>query len=259
MMSLTTLLYDLDDGIATVTLNRPDKRNSFNAALIRELTDLFEALGRDESVRVVILQGAGKVFCAGMDLAYLQEIAQFSVLDNIRDSQTFRTMLHTIFTCPKPVIAQVHGAAIAGGCGLASVCDFVVAGREKALFGYSEVKIGFVPAIVSVYLVRKIGDTQARRLLLSGDNIRADEALRLGLITHVADDEALESEVRRLAHTLAQNSQSSLALTKAILSDMHGMSLETALEHACTVNAVTRMTDDFRRGVASFLEKEKKM
>ncbi len=255
-MNYTSLTYQLHHSIATVTLNRPDKRNSFNAALIQELREVFVAAAADPAVRVVVLQGAGKVFCAGMDLAYLQDIARFSVMENMADSQAFRTMLHTIYTCPKPVIAKVHGAAIAGGCGLASVCDVVIAGRDKALFGYSEVKIGFVPAIVSVYLVRKIGDTQARRLLLSAENIRAEEALRLGLITSVVDDSALDSEVQRAAELLAANSSSGMMLTKAILADVYNMSLEAALDHACAINAITRTTEDFKRGVASFLSKQ---
>jgi methylglutaconyl-CoA hydratase len=255
-MTFSTLLYDVRDSIATITLNRPDKRNSFNAELIRELPLAFVHAAQDEAVKVIVLGGAGKVFCAGMDLGYLQQISQFSVLENMADSQAFRTVLHTVYTCPKPVIARVHGAAIAGGCGLASVCDVVIAGREKSLFGYSEVKIGFVPAIVSVYLVKKIGDTQARRLLLSAENIKAEEAYRLGLITHVVDDDALEVETLKAAQMLAANSSSSMRLTKQILSELHSMSLEAALDHACTMNAVTRMTDDFKRGVASFVEKK---
>jgi methylglutaconyl-CoA hydratase len=255
-MLFSTLLYDVREHIATITLNRPDKRNSFNADLIRELPLAINAAAEDAAVKVVVLCGAGKVFCAGMDLSYLQQISQFSVLENMADSQAFRNVLHTVYTCPKPVIAKVHGAAIAGGCGLASVCDVIIAGREKSLFGYSEVKIGFVPAIVSVYLVKKIGDTQARRLLLSAENINASEAHRLGLITHVVDDEALDAETLRVAQMLAANSSSSMALTKQILAGVHSMSLEAALDLACTMNALTRMTEDFKRGVASFLEKK---
>jgi methylglutaconyl-CoA hydratase len=257
-MTYTSLLTTPQDGIATVTLNRPDKRNSFNAALIAELRAVFTELAANADVRVIVLQGAGKVFCAGMDLAYLQDISQFSVLENMADSQAFRTMLHTIYTCPKPVIAKVHGAAIAGGCGLAAVCDIVIAGREKALFGYSEVKIGFVPAIVSVYLVRKIGDTNARRLLLTAENISASEAVRIGLITHAVADDELDHATLQAAQTLAANSSSGMALTKQILADVYSMSLEAALNHACSINAITRTTDDFKRGVASFLDKSSK-
>jgi methylglutaconyl-CoA hydratase len=258
IMPYTSLLLDIQDGIATVTLNRPDKRNSFNAPLIAELRAVFAELASASAVRVIVLAGAGKVFCAGMDLAYLQDIAQFSVLENMADSQAFRAMLHGIYTCPKPVIAKVHGAAIAGGCGLASVCDLVLAGRDKALFGYSEVKIGFVPAIVSVYLVRKIGDTAARRLLLSAENINATEAARLGLITHVVADDELDTITRQTAQTLAANSSSGMALTKQLLADVYSMSLEAALNHACSMNAVARTTDDFKRGIASFLDKSDK-
>ncbi len=255
-MPYTALSYDVQNFIATITLNRPEKRNSFNPTLIRELREAFLAAGGDPAVRVIVLAGAGKVFCAGMDLAYLQDISQFSVLENMTDSRAFQEMLHTVYTCPKAVIARVHGAAIAGGCGLASVCDFVIAAREKSLFGYSEVKIGFIPAIVSVYLVNKIGGTQARRLLLSAENINADEAFRLGLVTQVVNDADLDVAVQQTAQMLAANSSSAIALTKEILGNLPNMSLESALQYACSMNAVARTTDDFKRGVAGFLEKK---
>ena len=207
------------------------------------------------TVKVIVLAARGKVFCAGMDLAYLQDISQNSVMQNKADSQRFHQMLYAIYSCPKPVIARVQGAAIAGGCGIASVCDLVIAAREKSLFGYSEVKIGFIPAIVSVYLVRRIGGTQAQRLLLTAENVRADEALRLGLITEIADDEYLDAAVLKSAQMLAANSSSAIALTKEILNNLSGMSLDAALNYACSMNAIARTTDDFKRGIASFLQK----
>jgi methylglutaconyl-CoA hydratase len=148
----------------------------------------------------------------------------------------------------------VHGPAIAGGCGLASICDFIIAG-ESAIFGYSEVKIGFIPAIVMVYLLRKIGDTKARRLLLSAENIPAIEAERIGLITQCVPDGQLEETVRTLADTLQKNSSSSMALTKDMLANLHGMSLEAGLNYAASMNAFTRMTDDCKQGIQSFLNK----
>jgi methylglutaconyl-CoA hydratase len=250
-----TLTCDTTTHIAALTLNRPEKRNSLNATLIAELTHAFATLGADDSVKVIVLAANGTVFCAGMDLAYLQDIAQYSVMQNKADSRAFNQMLYTIFTCPKPVIARVHGAAIAGGCGIASVCDVVIASREHALFGYSEVKIGFVPAIVSVYLTRRVGGLQAQRLLLSAENIRAEEAFRIGLITTVVDAESLDLAVLETAQMLAQNSSTAMALTKEILANVGNMSLESALEYASSINAIARTTDDFKQGIARFLNK----
>lgn len=256
-MNYTSLLLDHSSAspVATITLNRPDKRNALNPTLISEITHAFTTLGADESVKVIVLAANGRVFCAGMDLAYLLEISHNSVMQNKADSRRFHDMLTAIYSCPKPVIARVQGAAIAGGCGIASVCDIVVASREKALFGYSEVKIGFIPAIVSVYLVRRIGGTQAQRLLLTAENVNADEAYRLGFATHVADDTALDATVAGIATMLAANSASAMALTKEILGNLSGMSLDAALDYACAMNAIARTTDDFKRGVEGFVQK----
>lgn len=251
-MNFITL--EIEQPIARITLNRPDKRNALSGEVLRELRASFEQLRGNAAVRVVILQGAGKAFCAGADLGYLQEISGYSILENLEDSRLLQETFHSIYTFPKPVIARVHGAAVAGGCGLATVCDFVVAARATAKFGYSEVKIGFIPAVVAVYLVRKIGDTMARRLLLSAETISADEAARIGLITHVVNEENLDETVQQLAETLAANSASSLALTKEMLNNLHGMSLDAGLRYASTMNAVTRMTDDCKEGIARFLK-----
>lgn len=254
---MSVLATTITDGIATLLLDRAEKRNSLSTELIAELHAAVKECASNEAVRVIVLKGAGSAFCAGADLAYLQKISELSPTQNIEDSTALKNMLQTIVECPKPVIAMVHGPAIAGGCGLATVCDFVVAGRAKAQFGYSEVKIGFIPAIVLVYLVRKIGDTQARRLLLSAENITAEEALRLGMITHVVDDETLEAEVYALAHRLAKNSSSAMGLTKHMLNAVHGMSLDAGLKYATVMNALARQTDDCKNGIASFLNSTK--
>jgi len=241
-------------GIATVRLNRPEKRNALGPALLSEIHAAFSSLGARKDISVIILEGAGKAFCAGADLEYLEHMSGFSIQENHQDSLHLKTAFHAIYTCPKPVIAKVHGPAIAGGCGLATVCDFIIAG-ESAIFGYSEVKIGFIPAIVMVYLLRKIGDTKARRLLLSAENISANEAERIGLITQCVPDGELNNAVQTLAETLLKNSSSSMALTKDMLANLHGMSLEAGLNYAASMNAFTRMTDDCKHGIQSFLNK----
>lgn len=247
------LLSSVEGNIARLTLNRPDKRNALNADLLRALRAEFIRLKTDNSIKVIILEAAGKAFCAGADLAYLQDVSTFSAMENLADSQLLQETFHEIYTSPKPVIAKVHGAAIAGGCGLASVCDYVVAAKYRAKFGYSEVKIGFIPAVVMVYLLRKIGDTQARRLLLSAEVISAHEAERLGLITYCVEDEQLDNFTTTLANTLSGNSSSSMALVKEMLVNLHGMSLDAGLRYAASMNAFARMTDDCKAGIASFL------
>ncbi|GAB1430739.1 enoyl-CoA hydratase-related protein [Ignavibacteria bacterium] len=248
------ILNEIEPPTARITLNRPDKRNALNGKVLRELQSAFENVRNNADIRTVILQGAGKAFCAGADLGYLQEISNYSVSENMDDSRLLQETFHTIYSFPKPVIAKIHGPAIAGGCGLATVCDFSVAARNGAKFGYSEVKIGFIPAVVSVYLLRKIGDTRTRRILLSAETFGADEAERIGLITHVVDDDKLDEAVNELAAAVTANSSSSLALTKELLNNLHDMPLDAGLRYAATMNAVTRLTDDCRNGIARFLK-----
>ncbi len=251
------VLTSAADGVGTITMNRADKRNALSAELVAGLHAAFLQMGSNESVKVIVLSGEGSAFCAGADLAYLQQITENSPLGNLADSTALKDMLQSIVDCPKPVIAKVHGAAIAGGCGLATVCDIVIAGREKSLFGYSEVRIGFIPAIVLVYLVRKIGDTQSRRLVLTAENINAEEALRLGLITKVVNDEDLEAETMLMARQIAKNSSSAMAMSKMMLGAVQGMSLDAGLHYATVMNALARQTDDCKQGIATFLKSPK--
>mgnify|MGYP003381001687 CR=1 FL=1 len=251
------VLTSAADGVGTITMNRADKRNALSAELVAGLHAAFLQMGSNESVKVIVLSGEGSAFCAGVDLAYLQQITENSPLENLADSTALKDMLQSIVDCPKPVIAKVHGAAIAGGCGLATVCDIVIAGREKSLFGYSEVRIGFIPAIVLVYLVRKIGDTQSRRLVLTAENINAEEALRLGLITKVVNDEDLEAETMLMARQIAKNSSSAMAMSKMMLGAVQGMSLDAGLHYATVMNALARQTDDCKQGIATFLKSPK--
>lgn len=242
------------NGIQWITLNRPEKRNALNAEVVQELHQTIEQADQNPEVRVIVLKANGKVFCAGADLAYLQQISQYSPMENLQDSASLKNMFQAFVQCSKPIVGMVHGAAIAGGCGLASVCDIVVADETNAMFGYSEVRIGFIPAIVLVYLVRKIGDTQARKLLLTAENISAQEAHRIGLISVLAPSHELVAETTRVANVLAANSGSALALTKHMLNAVGGMSVDAGLQYATTMNALARQTDDFKQGIAQFLQ-----
>src|SRR4051812_28835538 len=191
---METVQYEVRDRIGFITLNRPEKRNALNEDLIKGLSATFDKAAGDSSVKLIVLKANGEAFCSGADLGYIQQLQNFSFDDNLADSTKLKDLFLKIYTLNKVVIAQVEGHAIAGGCGLATVCDFIISVPE-AKFGYTEVKIGFIPAIVMVFLVRKIGDQRARQLLLSGNLIGAAEAAQLGLITKVIEKEKIASEV----------------------------------------------------------------
>ncbi len=243
--------------VAYITLNRPEKRNALNPEFVELLTDLFRKAGRDEEVKVVVLLARGEVFSAGADLEYLQKLQNNSSQDDMEDTIAIKELLYTIYTLPKLVIAQVQGHAIAGGCGLASVCDIVFAVPE-AKFGYTEVKIGFVPALVACFLVRKIGEGRLRELLLSGDLINAATAASYGLINFVAAESEIAGRVQAYAERFAASvSEQSVALTKQLIHSAQNVSLEDSLEQAIRLNVHTRSTADCKKGISSFLEKKK--
>jgi len=248
---------EIADGVGTVWLNRPDKRNALDAALVDALRAAVEQLGADDAVRTIVLAGRGAAFCAGADLAYLQQLSRFSVLENMEDSASLARTLRAIYAAPKPTIARVHGPAIAGGCGLATVCDMALA-VEGATFGYTEVRIGFIPAIVSAFLQRKATQAATRELLLSGRIISAREAHERGLITRVLpDEEGLDAALRELVGAIGAASPTAVSLTKQMLTALDGMSLDAALDYTARMNALTRMTPDCQVGIARFLEKSK--
>ncbi|HEY3429992.1 MAG TPA: enoyl-CoA hydratase-related protein [Cyclobacteriaceae bacterium] len=249
--------YSVKDRIGFITLNRPDKRNALSYELVAELKEAFTVAEKDEHVKVIVLKANGEAFCAGADLAYVQQLQKFSYEENLQDSNHLKELFLKIYTHSKIVIAQVQGHALAGGCGLATVCDVVYA-VPGAKFGYTEVKIGFIPALVSVFLLRKIGESKSKELLLSGELISADQALQMGLITKIIPAEKLEKEVADLAKKLIEsNSGQSMELTKQIIAQVQGMSLNDALNYTAEMNAHARGTDDCKRGIAAFLNKEK--
>jgi methylglutaconyl-CoA hydratase len=254
-MAYTTIQLASDSGVATVTLNRPDKRNAISYELIEDLLAALDETAKS-STQILILTGAGKAFCAGMDLENLKALSGRSPEQNLRDSETMARLFRSLYDFPKPTIAAVNGAAIAGGCGLATLCDFTLAAPE-AKFGYTEVRIGFVPAIVSTFLLRQIGEKHARDLLLTGRIIDVEEAHRMGLINEVVASEQLLPRARELAVQLMENSPASLASTKRLLSDHARHELDARIRAAVSENAAIRSTHDFREGISSFLEKRK--
>jgi methylglutaconyl-CoA hydratase len=250
---MPTLELSYSGEIATITLNRPEKRNAISAEMIAELLAAFDEVEASPA-QVLIITGAGKAFCSGMDLDALKTLATQSPAQHLEDARTLAQLCRQLWSFPKPTIAAVNGHAIAGGCGIATLCDFTIAVPEANL-GYPEVRIGFLPAVVSIFLVRQIGEKQARDLLLTGRTIDAAEALRLGLITQIAPPEELIKAAHDLAATLLASSPTSLRVTKKLLCEFAAPEVDRELAPAITESAQIRATQDFREGLASFLEK----
>ena len=251
----STLILDISGQIATITLNRPDKRNAMSAAMIAELQTALDEIEKSHA-RVGILTGAGKAFCSGMDLEMLSAISQQSPAENQEDSRRMAKMFRRIWSFSRPLIAAVNGAALAGGCGIATLCDFTLAVPE-AKFGYTEVKIGFLPALVSVFLTRQIGEKKARDLLLTGRILEAAEAKEFGLVNEIVHAENLMARSKELAEVLIAASPGSLSRAKRLMTSSAAASVDHDLERAILENARIRCTPDFKEGLASFLEKRK--
>jgi methylglutaconyl-CoA hydratase len=253
-MGYSTLGFQDDGhGIATITLNVPEKRNAISSQMVGELLGAFQQ-AEEEPARVVILTGSGKAFCAGMDLSELQELARETQEKNVEDARRLSKMLYRLYSFPKPVIAAVNGAAIAGGSMLATLADFTLAVPE-AKFGYPEVKLGFMPALVVVFLRRQVADRAARQLLLTGRIIGAPEAHRIGLVAEIVASEKLMDRAHEIAAELIAASPTSIARTKKFMLGFDDATLQAELEQAVQANADIRSTPDFKEGIASFLEK----
>lgn len=249
--------YEVKNRVATITLNRPEKRNALNAEMVTELKEAFTKAEKDHEAKVVVLAAAGDAFCAGADLAYLEQLQQNTFEENLADSNHLKELFYQIYTHPKVVIAKIQGHAIAGGCGLATVCDFSFT-ADHAKFGYTEVRIGFIPAIVKVFLLRKIGEGKAKELLLTGELCDASTAKNYGLVNEIVSADDLEEKVDAFAYMLvSKNSGQSMQLTKEMIAKVQELSLEEGLNHAAEQNAKARATEDCQKGIAAFLNKEK--
>lgn len=240
---------------AILTLNRPEKRNAIHPVMVDQIKSRLKEYADDDSVRSIIITGEGNSFCAGADLEYLQKISSNSSTENYEDSKSLAEMFLMIYEFPKPTIAAVNGNAIAGGCGLASVCDFIVAHPEKSKFGYSEVKIGFIPAIVSIFLIKKIGEGLAKQLLLEGETISGKRAYEIGFANYLAEN--VIEEALKLSEKLNKNSMISLIQTKKMVNQISNLSVRDSINHCINLNVISRSTEDFNNGIKSFLSKDK--
>jgi len=246
---------EIKNNTAIITLNRPEKRNALHPFLVEQLKNKLVEFEKDDSVKSLIVTGEGNTFCSGADLEYLQQISNNSSIENYHDSKSLAELFLMIYNFPKPTIAAVNGSAIAGGCGLASVCDFIVAHPEKSKFGYSEVKIGFIPAIVSIFLIKKVGEGLAKQLLLEGEIISGKRAYEIGFVNILAEDVLDES--LKFAEKLNCNSVESIRLIKQMITTISNLSAEEAVNHCIGLNTISRSTSDFKKGIDSFLNKDK--
>lgn len=254
MANYTVITYEVRNAAAQVTLNRPDKRNALNETIVIELKQALATAANDETVKAIVIRGAGKDFCAGADLAQLQKIAQANILDNVEDALGFAELLLQMRRLAKPVIAAVHGRALAGGEGLASACDLVIA-ANSAQFCYTEVKIGFVPAMVMAIARRNLSEKRAFELLTTGKLLSAAEAADYGFINRVCADDEFETAVEQFTAEVTKVSASAMMLTKYLLYQTDGMTFEQALRTGVDINAMARLTPDCQQGVQRFLGK----
>ncbi len=257
-MNYLNIKLKIKDPFAEIVLNRPDKKNALNDLLIKELTEAFLYCSKNHNTKVIILTGEGNAFCSGADLEYLQRISNFSLEENREDSNKLLRLYSVIYEIKKPTIAMVNGPALAGGCGLASVCDFIIASKEYAKFGYPEVKIGFIPAIVMIFLIKRVGEGITKELVLSGKIIDASEAKSINLINYCIENEKLYDYTYEFAEKLiTENSLLAMGLCKDMIINLGNLYFKQALEYAANMNAVARMTEDCKKGIKAFLEKQK--
>jgi methylglutaconyl-CoA hydratase len=252
---MTEIIEQTENGILTIKLNRPEKRNALNDALINAIKNALTVANENENLRAILITGAGKDFCSGADLSALRKIADSDILENLWDAENLMKLFRLIRKIKIPVIAAVHGRALAGGCGLATACDIVLA-TKSARFGYPEVKIGFVPAMVMAILRRNLSEKTSFEMITQGFEFTSEEAEKIGLINRVFDDETFAEDVENYISIYKKVSRSAVVLSKKLLYQMDGMNFYTALEVGAEVNAIARQTEDCQKGIARFLKKD---
>src|SRR5437868_7714191 len=251
------LKVDVRKPIASVILDRPDVHNAFNDELVKRVTDTFTELGTRDDVRVIVLAGAGKSFCAGADLNWMKRMVQYTREQNLEDARAVGSMYLAIAKCPKPVIARIHGAALGGGAGLVAACDIAVA-VESVQFGFTEVKLGIIPAIIAPFVIARVGPGRAREFFITGERFLAPVALNIGLIQHVAAHElALDALIDSKISQILTSAPGAIAAAKELIFGVAARNLESSLEFAAEAIAMARASAEGQAGMQAFLERHK--
>ena len=256
MKKFETIETTLDGPVARVTLNRPQVHNAFNDRMIRELLEAFEEIAQEEKVRVVVLTGKGKSFCAGADINWLKQVKHFTYEESLKETLELGKLVNRIYSLPQPTIARVNGAAIGGGTGLVAVCDLSIAAK-KAQFSFGEVKIGVIPACISPYILRRVGEMVCREFFLTGERLTADRAFEAGLINEVVEEDQLDQAVERRIEQLLTGGPKAIAACKSLLREVPEMGLEEAVTYTARLLADLRKGEEAQEGMAAFLEKRK--
>jgi methylglutaconyl-CoA hydratase len=256
MMSYTTLTYSTDGPVANLLFNRPEIHNAFNATVINEMLDVFQKIGKDKAIRVVVLSGTGKSFCAGADLNWMRGVAKQSFDENLGEANSLARLFYMIYSLRQPVIARVNGAAIGGGTGFVSVCDFAIAG-QSATFSFSEVKIGVVPACIGPYVVKKIGEGRSRELFITGERMNAARALEVGLVNKVVADDQLDATVAEYVNAILSSGPEAIAMAKQLIGAVPTMAPEEFMPYTAEMIAKLRISPEGQEGMDAFLNKRK--
>ena len=255
-MEYTTLRYEKDGQIARVTFNRPEIHNAFNAIVITEMSGLLTEIGKDDDIRLVLLTGEVKSFCAGADLNWMREVVSQSFEANLRESNALADLFHQVYTFRRPVVGRINGAAIGGGTGFVAVCDIAIAARS-AKFSFSEVKIGVVPACIGPYVIKKMGEGKARELFITGERMSAERALEVGLVNKVVDDDQLDAEIDKLLTSILTSGPEAVAVAKRLVSEVPGMTPDQFKPFTAEMIARLRVSDEGQEGMDAFLNKRK--
>lgn len=255
-MEYTTIKYDKDGQIGRISFNRPDIHNAFNSTVIDEMLYLFDQLLEDKELRVVVLTGAGKSFCAGADLNWMRSVKEQSFDENLKESNRLADLFYKIYTFPKPIIGKINGAAIGGGTGFVAVCDIAIA-AESAKFSFSEVKIGVVPACIGPYVIKKMGEGKARELFITGERMKAKRACKVGLVNDYTDDDKLDGKVEDLIQTILSSGPEAVAMAKRLVSEVPSMTPEQFKPYTAEMIAKLRVSDEGQEGMDAFLNKRK--
>jgi methylglutaconyl-CoA hydratase len=255
-MNDTTVKYEKRNRVAHVTFNRPEIHNAFNATVITEMRQVFDEIKRDDSLRVVVLTGAGKSFCSGADLNWMRSVINQSFEENLAEANALAELLYSMYTCKRPIIGRINGAAIGGGTGFVAVCDMAIA-AQSAVFSFSEVKIGVVPACIGPYVVKRIGEGKTRELFITGERMNADRAHEVGLVNKVVDDDQLDPEVEKLTASVLSSGPEAVAMAKKLISEVPSMTPEEYKPFTAEMIARLRISDEGQEGMDAFLNKRK--